>query len=232
MRHLKDLSDWDNIAFFDPLNFGWFVQPIKLTGTVDGYGDITAGGNVVIVRPVLGPGIRVFSTELGASRAAPLWWSSPPTPENDQTSVRPHELAGERLREGQGRIRDPELTDNNLTTPLPYHTPFPSGLRPEHRAWLLEKLRWPVWRPSARTARPASPSCGSTSTHRDVVLVNTLAGRLKHRHLQRDPRVSLCFEDESHYLTIEGRAELAAIPEWPASGPWRIGMARATGRSR
>jgi PPOX class probable F420-dependent enzyme len=46
----------------------------------------------------------------------------------------------------------------------------------------------------------------------DVVILNTLAGRLKHRHLQRDPRVSLCFEDREHYLTITGRAELSPDP--------------------
>ena len=54
----------------------------------------------------------------------------------------------------------------------------------------------------------------------DVVIVNTLAGRLKHRHLERDPRVSLCFEDEANYLTIEGRAELS--PDPGMAGIWAL----------
>ncbi len=82
-------------------------------------------------------------------------------------------------------------------------------LSPEFRAWLLEKLRWPVLATIGKDGTPSqSVVWFDLDPAEDVVLVNTLAGRLKHRHLQRDPRVSLCFEDETHYLTIEGRAEL------------------------
>jgi len=54
----------------------------------------------------------------------------------------------------------------------------------------------------------------------EVVLLNTLAGRVKHRHLQRDHRVSLCFEDEAKYLTIEGHAEMEADPGM--AGIWAL----------
>ncbi len=42
----------------------------------------------------------------------------------------------------------------------------------------------------------------------DRIMMNTAAGRVKESNLQRDPRISLCFEDEYHYLTIKGRIEL------------------------
>ena len=42
----------------------------------------------------------------------------------------------------------------------------------------------------------------------DEVLMNTAAGRLKHRNLQRDPRLSICVVDGERYVTLYGRATL------------------------
>ncbi len=42
----------------------------------------------------------------------------------------------------------------------------------------------------------------------DRIMLNTAAGRLKEGNLQRDPRISLCFEDGYNYVTIKGRIEL------------------------
>ncbi len=42
----------------------------------------------------------------------------------------------------------------------------------------------------------------------DQVLMNTAAGRLKHRNLQRDPRLSICVADGERYVTLYGRATL------------------------
>ncbi len=42
----------------------------------------------------------------------------------------------------------------------------------------------------------------------DQVLMNTAAGRLKHRNLQRDPRLSICIVDGERYVTLYGRAAL------------------------
>ena len=57
---------------------------------------------------------------------------------------------------------------------------------------------------------------------------NTLAGRVKDRQLRRDPRVSLCFEDGTDYVTIEGRAELSDDHEKALDNIWA--MARRYGQ--
>lgn len=42
----------------------------------------------------------------------------------------------------------------------------------------------------------------------DRIMMNTLVGRKKERNLRNDPRIVICIEDEYHYVTITGRAEL------------------------
>ncbi len=42
----------------------------------------------------------------------------------------------------------------------------------------------------------------------DRIMMNTAVGRLKERNLKRDPRISLCVEDEYHYVAIKGIVEL------------------------
>jgi PPOX class probable F420-dependent enzyme len=42
----------------------------------------------------------------------------------------------------------------------------------------------------------------------DRIMMNTAAGRLKEANMIRDPRVSVCIEDEYNYVTITGRATL------------------------
>ena len=83
-------------------------------------------------------------------------------------------------------------------------------ITPEIRAWLMEKLRFPVMATIGKSGMPSlSVIWFDLDPERDdVVLFNTLAGRVKDRHLRRDPRISLCFEEGTDYVTIEGRAEL------------------------
>jgi PPOX class probable F420-dependent enzyme len=45
------------------------------------------------------------------------------------------------------------------------------------------------------------------------IMMNTAAGRLKESNISRDPRISICVEDEYNYVTIKGRAELDYDPE-------------------
>lgn len=46
----------------------------------------------------------------------------------------------------------------------------------------------------------------------DQIVMNTAQGRFKARHLERDPRASICVEDGYRYVTIAGRVELDADP--------------------
>ncbi len=42
----------------------------------------------------------------------------------------------------------------------------------------------------------------------DTILMNTAAGRLKHRNLLRDPRASFCVVDGYRWVTVTGRVEM------------------------
>ncbi len=42
----------------------------------------------------------------------------------------------------------------------------------------------------------------------DRIMMNTLVGRKKELNLKRDPRLSICIEDDYRYLTLSGYAEL------------------------
>jgi hypothetical protein len=43
--------------------------------------------------------------------------------------------------------------------------------------------------------------------------MNTKMGRAKERYLRRDPRVSLCFEEELHWIALRGRVDLDDDPD-------------------
>ena len=42
----------------------------------------------------------------------------------------------------------------------------------------------------------------------DVVILNMTRGLVKERNLRRDPRMAICVEDGSRYVTLSGRAEI------------------------
>lgn len=83
-------------------------------------------------------------------------------------------------------------------------------ITPDTREWLMGELRFPVM---ATIGSDSMPSLSVIwfdfdGDSDDVVLLNTKAGRLKERHLRRDNRLSLCFEQDNDYVTLEGHAEL------------------------
>ena len=83
-------------------------------------------------------------------------------------------------------------------------------ITPDLREWLMKKLRFPVMATIRKDGRPSQSVVwfDLDPDRDDTVLLNTLAGRVKDKHLRRDPRVSLCFEDGLQYLTLEGTVEL------------------------
>lgn len=78
------------------------------------------------------------------------------------------------------------------------------------RTWLLDDLRFPVLAVLAPDGAPVqSVMWFDLDPERpDVILMNTKVGRAKERFLRRDPRVSLCFEEELTWVTLQGTVEL------------------------
>jgi len=78
------------------------------------------------------------------------------------------------------------------------------------REWLMAKLRYPVLATIGDDGMPSLSVMWFDLDPRvdDLVLLNTRMGRRKECDLRRDNRLSLCFEQETDYVTLEGRAEL------------------------
>ena len=78
------------------------------------------------------------------------------------------------------------------------------------RAWLTEKLRFPVLAVLTGDGSPnQSVMWFDLDPDRpDTILMNTKVGRAKERFLRNDPRVSICFEEELTWVALQGTAEL------------------------
>jgi len=58
----------------------------------------------------------------------------------------------------------------------------------------------------------------------DQVLLNTPRDSLKHRHLKRDPRISVCVEKAYTYATLKGTATLDEEPVTARADYQRLGQ--------
>jgi PPOX class probable F420-dependent enzyme len=94
-------------------------------------------------------------------------------------------------------VTDPALTVENALTD-------------EMRAWLMEGLRYPVLAVLTDQGAPSQSVMwfDLDPDRPDTILMNTKEGRAKARYLRRDPRASLCFEDELTWIAMHGSVEL------------------------
>jgi len=97
------------------------------------------------------------------------------------------------------RLGDPDLTvEGALTDDL--------------RDWLVAELRYPVLAINSDDGPPSQSVMwfDLDPDDPDVILLNTKVARLKYRQLQRDPRVSLLFEDGLEWYAMRGSVTLDA----------------------
>jgi PPOX class probable F420-dependent enzyme len=78
------------------------------------------------------------------------------------------------------------------------------------RDWLVSELRYPVLAVLTTDGAPSQSVMwfDLDPDQPDTILMNTKVGRAKDRYLRRDPRVSLCFEDDLTWVALRGRVEL------------------------
>ena len=114
------------------------------------------------------------------------------------------------------------------------------------RAWLMATLRFPVLAVLTPDGAPnQSVMWFDLDPDRpDTILMNTKVGRAKERFLRRDPRVSLCFEEELTWVALQGTVELdedreasmrdilALADRYGSSGREFAGQERVTFRMR
>ena len=114
------------------------------------------------------------------------------------------------------------------------------------RDWLLARPRYPVLAVLDSDGGPnQSVMWFDLDPDRpDTIVMNTRVGRAKERFLRRDPRASLCFEEDYAWIALQGRVELdddrdasmrdiRALAERYGSNPDQfIGQERVTLRMR
>ena len=82
------------------------------------------------------------------------------------------------------------------------------------RDWLMATLRFPVLAVLTGDGAPNQSVMwfNLDPDRSDTILMNTRVGRAKERFLRRDPRVSLCFEEELTWVALQGTVQTRRRP--------------------
>ena len=80
------------------------------------------------------------------------------------------------------------------------------------RAYLREK-RFAVLATLNKDGMPQLTTMWYLLEDDGTILMNTKVGRAKERNMRRDPRISVCVENDYTYVTLSGRVEMIDDPE-------------------
>jgi len=102
-----DLTGWDNQRFFSPVKLDFGFALVGINGTVDAYGDVTAGTSVNVFRPTLDANNEYtlnggdLATLSGYARVIAVVWGIPAS--EDSTLYQPYSLLvnGDERADGQ-----------------------------------------------------------------------------------------------------------------------------------
>jgi len=77
----------------------------------------------------------------------------------------------------------------------------------------LEEIRFAVLATINQDSTPQLTTMWFLLEDNGTITMNTKVGRAKERNMRRDPRISICIEDDYNFLTINGTVQLIDDPE-------------------
>jgi len=77
----------------------------------------------------------------------------------------------------------------------------------------LQELRFAVLATINQDGTPQLTTMWYLLENDGTITMNTKVGRAKERNMRRDPRISICVEDDYNFLTINGTVEMIDDPE-------------------
>ena len=77
----------------------------------------------------------------------------------------------------------------------------------------LQELRFAVLATINQDGTPQLTTMWYLLEDDGTILMNTKVGRAKERNMRRDPRISICIEDDYNFLTINGTVQLIDDPD-------------------
>jgi len=86
----------------------------------------------------------------------------------------------------------------------------------------LQELRFAVLATINQDGTPQLTTMWYLLEDDGTILMNTKVGRLKERNLRRDPRISICIEDNYNFLTINGTVQLIDDPQKTQNDIYRL----------